>query len=330
MVDRAGAVELDPKLPNHLSKVLVLAKYWRSLATQDKLLALPAAIKRPSFRILIAMDAPPRDRRDGRPEVVSRRRLLRLVGGAGLIATVGACSEYTTRANPPVTASSTAAVGPDSSPVATPPPFSDLNGVFAPDWKQPAVASPAGSPSGIWPISAPAGPGFEFIVTDQDVTPWNTKTKAILANRTLISPIGKAEKWTFNLYLPKQSLIQEWHAGVLWEFHTDSSSGHHLALDPSGTFRIGRQSAYGEVYSYTSGGPVPWDRWIPVVYEVKWSLGSEGYLRVSIDGQQYLNYSGATDFANDGEPALQFGFYSQRGAGLTNKVSFSDIRVQET
>ena len=39
-----------------------------------------------------------------------------------------------------------------------------------------------------------------------------------------------------------------------------------------------------ESYSYTSGGPVPWDRWVPVVYEVKWSQGSDGYLRVSIDG----------------------------------------------
>ena len=202
--------------------------------------------------------------------------------------------------------------------------------MFAPAWVQPAVASPAGSPSGIWPISTPAGPGFDFIVTDQAVTTWNPKTKAILAMKTLTSPIGKAENWTFNLYLPKQSLIQDWHAGVLWEFHTKSSSGHHLALDPDGTFRIGRQSAYGEIYSFTSGGPVPWDRWVPVAYDVKWSLGGDGYLRVSIDGQQYLNYSGPTVFANDGDPFLQFGFYSRLGAGLTNEVRFSDIRVQET
>ena len=151
-----------------------------------------------------------------------------------------------------------------------------------------------------------------------------------MAEKTLTSPIGKAEKWTFNLYLPKQSLIQQWHAGVLWEFHTNSSSGHHLALDPDGTFRIGRQSAYGRNYSYTSGGPVPWDRWVPVEYDIKWSYGSDGYLRVSIDGKQYLNYSGATVFANDGDPYLQFGFYSRLGAGLTNEVRFSDIRVQET
>ena len=183
------------------------------------------------------------DRREGRPQLVSRRRLLRLAGGAGLVATVGACSERA--ASPPVTSSPAVTSGPEAGPAATPPPFSDIDAVFAPAWKQPAVASPAGSPFGIWPISTPAGPGFEFIVTDQAVTTWNTKTKAILAVKTLTSPIGKAENWTFNLYLPKQSLIQDWHAGVLWEFHTNSSSGHHLALAPDGTFRIGRQSAYG-------------------------------------------------------------------------------------
>ena len=275
------------------------------------------------------MDAPPPDRRDGGPQLVSRRRLLRLASGAGLLATVGACSEPALRASPPATPSPAATSGPEASPAA-PLPFSDIDAVFAPEWKQPAVASPAGSPFGIWPISTPAGPGFDFIVTDQAVTPWNTETKAILAVKTLTSPIGKTQKWMFSLYLPKQSLIQHWHAGVLWEFHTNSSSGHHLALDPDGTFRIGRQTAYGaESYRLTSGGPVPWDRWVPVVFDVKWSLRSDGYLRVSIDGTQYLDHSGATVFANDGDPYLQFGFYSRLGAGLTNKVRFSDIRVEE-
>ena len=74
---------------------------------------------------------------------------------------------------------------------------------------------------------------------------------------------------------------------------------------------------------------MPWDRWVPVEYDIKWSYGSDGYLRVSIDGNQYLNYSWATVFANDGDPYVQFGFYSRLGAGLTNEVRFSDIRVQK-
>jgi hypothetical protein len=44
---------------------------------------------------------------------------------------------------------------------------------------------------------------------------------------------------------------------------------------------------------------------------------------VSIDGQEYLNYSGATLFASE-NPYLQFGWYAARS--LTNEVQFADIR----
>ena len=75
------------------------------------------------------MDAPPPDRRDGHPEPVSRRRLLRLVGTAGLAATVSACSNWTgaESGTEPTTRSSprpTATAGPDASPTASPPPVS--------------------------------------------------------------------------------------------------------------------------------------------------------------------------------------------------------------
>jgi hypothetical protein len=68
------------------------------------------------------MDAPPPDRRDGRAELVSRRRLLRLAGGAGVVATDGACSEPATRTSSPATPSPTATAGSEASPAATPPP----------------------------------------------------------------------------------------------------------------------------------------------------------------------------------------------------------------
>ena len=73
------------------------------------------------------MDAPPPDRPDGRPELVSRRRLLRLAGSAGLAATVSACSNWTVveSVTEPTTRPSprpTATAGPDASPTASPPP----------------------------------------------------------------------------------------------------------------------------------------------------------------------------------------------------------------
>ncbi len=88
---------------------------------------------------MFAMDEVPPFRNDGCPEFVSRRRVLRLVGGAGVAAIVGGCSTSTTDsatlANPSTTASATT-TGPDASPaVHRPPP------PIAPPTPPPAAAS---------------------------------------------------------------------------------------------------------------------------------------------------------------------------------------------
>jgi hypothetical protein len=71
------------------------------------------------------MDEVSRFRNDGCPELVSRRRVLRLAGGAGVAAIVGGCSTSITKsatlASPGPTASAIT-TGPDASPVAQPPP----------------------------------------------------------------------------------------------------------------------------------------------------------------------------------------------------------------
>lgn len=67
------------------------------------------------------MDAPPPDRSDGRPELVTRRRLLWLAGSAGLVATVSACADPATHSSPPATPSATATAGPDTSATASSP-----------------------------------------------------------------------------------------------------------------------------------------------------------------------------------------------------------------
>ena len=78
--------------------------------------------RRPGLRIVTVMDGPVPERPDRRYELVSRRRLLRLAGGAGLVATVDACSVPTTRTNSPATPGPTATAGLKASPAATPPP----------------------------------------------------------------------------------------------------------------------------------------------------------------------------------------------------------------
>ena len=70
------------------------------------------------------MDTPPHGRDDARPELVSRRRLLRLAGGTGAAAIVSGCSrsvtKSATRPSPSPTGPATTA-GTDASPAAGPP-----------------------------------------------------------------------------------------------------------------------------------------------------------------------------------------------------------------
>src|SRR5690349_10483288 len=119
--------------------------------------------------------------------------------------------------------------------------YADLSAVFSPEWTQPAIAA-----DGFSVVETPAGDGFEFVVPDSKITPWDSTCKAILTVKyPAASPIGRAERWTFQLLLPRQALADTWHTGVLWEFHTDTGSGHHIALNADSTFRLARDIASG-------------------------------------------------------------------------------------
>jgi hypothetical protein len=133
------------------------------------------------------------------------------------------------------------------------------------------------------------------------------------------------------MLLPKQSLADTWHTGVLWEFHTNTGSGHHLALNSNSTFRIARDIAPGastSSYVFTTGPAVPWDQWMAVTLEVKWSYSADGYYKVWMDGVQYVDATGVPTVF-DGTPYLQFGWYAQRGAGITNRIQVGGIHREE-
>jgi hypothetical protein len=87
------------------------------------------------LRIVAVMDLPRRDRKNDRPELASRRRMLALASGAGLVATVSACSN--SRDTDSVSARpSTTAIGTGASPTTTTPPES-----LAPPTPAPTAAS---------------------------------------------------------------------------------------------------------------------------------------------------------------------------------------------
>lgn len=260
---------------------------------------------------------------------LNRRRLLAMLGASGGVIGLG----YALRGGHDVAVSQPTSEA--MSHPASPPPslgtavdgYDDLTAVFSPEWTEPAAGA-----EGFSITSTPYGDGFDFIVADSKVTPWDPTCKAILAvKRPATSPVGRAERWTFNMMLPTQSLTNTWHTGALWEFHTNSASGHHLALNSDSTFRIAREIAAGDSirsYEFTTGPSVRWDQWTTVNIEVKWSSSADGYYKVWVDGVQYVD-AASVRTVFDGDPYLQFGWYAERGAGITNRIQFGGIRVEE-
>jgi hypothetical protein len=243
---------------------------------------------------------------------ISRQTFLR--GGVGMLA-AGAVFGTTSCGQSPGLAR--AAADPVSGDIAH---LSDLKGVFSPAWTSPAVAN-----AHFNTMSTPHGPGWTFTCADTDIAIWNSRSKAILAQH-LPETIGTEVRWTFYLNLPTQTFLPHYFCGVLWEFHTTRSSGHNLAIDvtsaPQPCFKFIRDTG-GEATPYYTDSLIL-NHWYQVVIEIKWSLGSDGYIRWFMDGTKWLDYSGATCFPGDGDPYLQFGYYSFTGAG-TNYAQFGGI-----
>jgi len=244
----------------------------------------------------------------GRPRDrgISRQTFLR--GGVGMLATGAVFG--TTRA----------AANPVSGDIAN---LSDLTGVFSPAWTSPAVAN-----AHFNTMSTPYGPGWTFTCADTDLAPWDSRSKAILAEHQP-ETIGTEVRWTFYLNLPTQTFLPNWFCGVLLEFPTKTSSGHNLAIDVTSTpqpcFKILRDTGGGpEGLTPYYTDPLILNHWYQVVMEVKWSFGPDGYIRWIIDGTKWLDYSGATCFPDAGNPYLQFGYYSFTGAGI-NYSQFGGI-----
>lgn len=209
--------------------------------------------------------------------------------------------------------------------------FSDLSGSFVPEWASPARAK---NPQLLAAADTSKGPGFDITVKDTDTTVWDNNMKAVLTQARGTTRVGQRQKWDFDLYLPSQRIATSWNGGVLIEWHTTTSSGHCLNIDNTGrpnpgeiSWRIGRQNKPGQNYEYTWIPRIQFDAWSHWTYEIGWSTGNDGYIRVSKDGKKYVDFNGPTCFAGEGDPYLQYGWYADKGAG-TNKVTITNVRYQ--
>jgi hypothetical protein len=186
-------------------------------------------------------------------------------------------------------------------------------------------------------ISTPSGPGFRFVVPASMHPPWDVTSKASMGKWAYPADfLGKTYTWTFDVMLPSagnpNGLPETWHAGTLFQDHTFFQSGHHLALDsltfPSDRFRYGVWVGPGNNYEYQwSEQPIQYDRWYRFNWEIKYSTGADGYVKMWMDGVQVVNHAGPSIEPNSGL-AMQVGYYS--AAQLTNEVRYGGVQYRRT
>src|SRR5260370_604798 len=92
------------------------------------------------------------------------------------------------------------------------------------------------------------------------------------------------------------------------------------------TLKFERQINLGAAsYSYHwAPSPIVFNHWYKVVMQVYWTLNSNGWVKVYLDGQLIADSPGATMFATDGNPYLQYGYYAGKG-GVVNTAQFGPV-----
>jgi hypothetical protein len=183
------------------------------------------------------------------------------------------------------------------------------------------------SGGGIWEIvTRKYGRGFKVICTDEMTTPWGGKTAFLADVRHLVQGAGYTEDWSGKFMFPsagnRQGFPRHWHAGVLWEFHTQSASGHNISIDGRGQrprlrFAVHDGRVDGDYRFSYFPKPIRFDHWYSWRLKVKWSYGDDGFVQGWLNGRLMANVSGPTLLPGE-HPYLQFGFYSV--AQLRNEV----------
>jgi hypothetical protein len=211
--------------------------------------------------------------------------------------------------------------------------FKDTPAAFVPAWQTPVTGN-----AHLYQITTPHGPGIGMTCTDADTAIWDSTDKVILAQGTQAPSSPDAEntisQWNTWMYLPSQTFPAAFFSGVLWEVHTQANQAHSAQIDtnqhgtptaPYWKFYIQYDAGGNNVHTYYSTTPIALDVWHQVVIQAKWSQGTDGVMQWFVDGVCYANYQGQTYWTAFGKPYVQFGYYSQRGAGLTNTVQFGPM-----
>jgi len=118
---------------------------------------------------------------------------------------------------------------------------------------------------------------------------------------------GQDEWWAHSLMFPSSYIVPPsgavWNWGVVFDFHHTGPTGQpnfQIASLPTGLeFWVsgGPTVVNGPTdpgFHRAAIGPVTKNVWYDFMYHVKWSSGSDGFFQAWLNGQQLMNYSGAT------------------------------------
>ncbi len=191
------------------------------------------------------------------------------------------------------------------------------------------------SGGGIWEVKTRYGPGFKLVCTPEMTSPWegehDTKVAFLADADHLVQGAGYTEDWSGKVMFPSRGnpagFPKEWHAGVLVEFHTETASGMHLAIDGRGRaprfrFAVHDPATDGYRFAYAPNR-IRFGHWYSWRMKIKWSYERDGYFRGWLNGRLVAASDGATLKPGE-QPKLQFGYYSV--AELRNEVWYSQIQ----
>lgn len=185
----------------------------------------------------------------------------------------------------------------------------------------------------MWQVSTPYGPGFRMSVTDEMKVLSGGKRAEIADIGHLVGPVGSTEDWSGKAMFPAAGNpngfprnYPDW--GVFFQFHSNLGVPVGMGIDTTnGPYRNTIWFS-----SHPSGGPkrkalapaaLVYDRWYSWRILLKWSSGSDGFIKWWLNGQLRADWTGPT-LAPGEVPYLQFGFYS--AARLRNEVVHSALR----
>jgi chitodextrinase len=177
-------------------------------------------------------------------------------------------------------------------------------------------------------IPTPHGPGFNFSAPGPNLAEcvWDDTSKCSYAKWNYPSDfMGKTYDWTFYTNLPSAGDSDGFASppiNAMFEVgHTSNSSNHLIGLDPN-TYHCALWTPSGYQYPVWRA-QIRYDVWEKWRFVTKWSMGSDGLVRVYLNDQLVCKYDGQT-IEEATPPGIQLGWYGRDDKN--NQIQFSSVR----